>query len=138
MPAKGNLAKRSVKKYGVRKDERSRGRRRMFQSIKPLIEPDALLRSDCNPHYPRDVKAQFPLAHHETHKGQRGSIVGQGELKAVRFDPLFSLNHTCAMLRANINRLGRKTWCTTKLPERLRGHLYIYARFHNLSLLDRQ
>lgn len=136
MPAKGKLVSRAMKKYGPRKDERARGRARLFQSLKSLIEPEALIKSDSNPHYPRDVKRHFPRAMHEAHKGQRGSIVGQGELKAVRFDPLFSLNHTCAMLRANINRLGRKTWCTTKLPDRLRAHLYIYARFHNFSMLD--
>jgi len=39
-------------------------------------------------------------ATHRTVKGRRGSIAGQGELKKIGFDPLFSLNHTCAMLRA--------------------------------------
>ena len=62
-------------------------------------------------------------------------MTGQGELKKLRFDPLFALNHTCAMLRANINRLFRRTWCTTKKKERLEQHLAVYMDFHNRILL---
>jgi hypothetical protein len=135
MPAKGLLAKRAIRKYGFRKDERTLGRERLFSSISELVERGALIKSDENPHYVADVKRHFPLSLHERHKGQRGSIVGQGELKKIRFDPLFSLNHTCAMYRANVNRLFRRTWCTTKLPKMLSYHLAIYALYHNLTLL---
>ena len=58
-------------------------------------------------------------------------------LKKIRFDPLFSLNHTCAMLRANLNRLFRRTWCTTKKPERLALHIAMYVVFHNETLLNK-
>jgi hypothetical protein len=135
MAAKGRLAKQAVKKYGFRKDYRSRGRHRLFKSLLPLVSQSACFESDQNPYYPKDLKSYFPNATHVTHLGQRGSIVGQGELKKVRFDPLFSLNHTCAMLRDNIKRLSRKTWCTTKLPVNLRAHLYMYALFHNTQLI---
>ena len=53
----------------------------------------------------------------------------------VQFDPLFSLNHTCAMLRANVNRLIRRTWCTTKKLQPLIDHLEIYTKYHNQILL---
>ena len=33
-----------------------------------------------------------------------------------------------------MNRLFRRTWCTTKLPSRLADHLAIYAVFHNKML----
>jgi hypothetical protein len=135
MPAKGTLAKLALKKYGRRRDERARGRTELFQQIAPFVSETALIKSDENPHYPYSVKEHFPRATHIRHPGQRGSIVGQGELKKVRFDPLFSLNHTCAMLRANINRLFRRTWCTTKKPERLLAHLMIYAAYHNRFLI---
>ena len=135
MPAKGHLSKIARKKYGLRKDLRSEGRKRLFSRIKSKISPHALIESDENPHYKEDVLTFFPTATHSAHLGQRGSIVGQGELKKVRFDPLFSLNHTCAMLRANINRLFRKTWCTTKKPECLKDHLELYVYFHNEILL---
>lgn len=136
MPAKGRLARQAFKKYGPRPDERPRGRAKLFGTIKPLITETALIKSDQNPFYPADVRRFFPHATHETFKGQRGSIVGQGELKKIRFDPLFSLNHTCAMLRANINRLFRRTWCTTKIAENLAHHIAIYAAFHNKELIN--
>ncbi|MCP4050867.1 MAG: transposase, partial [bacterium] len=75
-------------------------------------------------------------ASHEKSKGEKGCVAGQGELKKVRIDPLFAINHTLAMLRANINRLVRKTWCTTKKPERLLDHLAIYTWFHNTKLIQ--
>jgi transposase-like protein len=135
MPAKGHLAKLSRKKYGKRPDERIGARLSLLEEIQPFVYPFAEVESDQHPFYPREVKLKFPLGRHSTHPGQRGSIFGQGELKKVRFDPLFSLNHTCAMLRANINRLFRKTWCTTKNRERLVDHISIYVEYHNKSLI---
>jgi hypothetical protein len=136
MAAKGRLAKLALKKYGVRPDHRTSARRKLLKRVTPLICPTALIESDQNPYYPKDVKHFFPHARHVSHLGQRGSTTGQGELKKVRFDPLFSLNHTCAMLRDNIKRLGRKAWCTTKKPEALRASIAIYALFHNTLLID--
>ena len=52
----------------------------------------------------------------------------------MSFDPLFALNHTAAMFRANVNRLIRRTWCTTKKRERLADHLTLYMAHHNLKL----
>lgn len=135
MPAKGHIAQKSLKKYGKRKDERNSARDRLFRRIKAQIRSDALIESDENPHYLESIKTHFPNAIHQTLKGQRGSLGGQGELKKVFFDPLFSLNHTCAMFRANVNRLFRKTWCTTKKIQPLIDHLEIYTQFHNQRLI---
>lgn len=134
MAAKGHLAKKAVRKYGIRLDERSRMRRDLFRELKPVIASGAIIKSDSNPYYTDDVKAFFPEAKHLAFLGQRGAVTGQGELKKIKFDPIFSLNHTCAMLRGNISRLIRKTWCTTKLKERLCDHLAIYAVYHNRHL----
>ena len=131
MPARGLLAEKSRAKYGTIQDERDQGRAFLFGKLQPLLSPKATLRSDQNPHYPPDVKAYFPFATHETSKGRKARNNGQGELKKGGFDPLFALNHTCAMLRANVNRLIRKTWCTTKRPERLYLHLSMYADYQN-------
>jgi hypothetical protein len=90
-----------------------------------------LIKSDSNPHYPSDLKRFFPKARHAAFKGRRATSSGQGELKKGKYDPLFSLNHTCAMFRANVSRLVRKTWVTTKRSDRLRAHLLIYAEYHN-------
>lgn len=131
MPAKGHLARIAFQKYGTRPDERPQGWNALFSSLKKVVHPKAEWLSDENPHYPRYLKAHHPQANHRTVKGQRGCVVGQGELKKVVFDPLFSLNHTCAMLRANMNRLLRRTWCTTKKIQGLEDHLSIYVRYHN-------
>jgi len=138
MPAKGRLVHKARKKYGKRADTRTKAREDLFLELKGLVSPRALIKSDENPHYIATVKRHFPDATHERHKGQRGSVVGQGELKKVRFDPLFSLNHTYAMLRANVHRLIRKTWNTTKLAQRLEYQIAMYAVFHNFSLISQE
>lgn len=138
MPAKGRIAQFARKKYGIRKDHRAMARAKLFSEVKPFLHPKAVIRSDSNPSYPQDVRKHFPQAHHETILGSRGSLGGQGELKKVKWDPIFSLNHTCAMLRANINRLIRRTWCTTKRSGELAGHIAIYALEHNRRLAATQ
>lgn len=138
MPAKGLLAKGARRKYGYRKDERGKARRELFTELAPFIAEDAVIKSDKNPHYPNDVKKHFPKAKHKVYESRRGCVVGQGELKRGGFDPIFSLNHTYAMLRANINRLFRRTWCTTKIAERLSLHIAMYSMYHNLKLLKKR
>jgi transposase-like protein len=136
MPAKGPLAKIGRKRYGFRPDHRSRALKALLSRIRPVVSDRAVIRSDRCPRYPGPVARLFPNARHETVKGRRGCVTGQGELKRGGFDPLFSLNHTCAMLRANVNRLFRRTWCTTKKAQALAHHLAIYADYHNSVLTD--
>ncbi len=136
MPAKGLLSKKAKVKYGQRKDERSIARKRLFIKIKPMVKKDCVFYSDQNPHYASDVKRHFQYHEHKTFKGRRGCIVGQGELKSGGFDPLFSLNHTCAMIRDNLKRMSRKTWCTTKKIQELSNHLAIYTVYHNQFLIN--
>lgn len=135
MPAKGPLAEISRKKYGPRADERAARAEELLREIQPLIAAQAKITTDQNPRYPDWLKASFPKARHRTVKGKRGCVVGQGELKKVVFDPLFALNHTAAMIRANVNRLFRRTWCTTKRPDRLAAHLELYVQYHNQLLV---
>jgi hypothetical protein len=137
MPAKGHLAKIAVEKYGYRSDQRPLGWDQMMMELVPFVTKDARFCSDENPHYPKFIFRHHPDALHETTLGGRGSISGQGELKKLKHDPLFSLNHTCAMLRANLNRLFRRTWCISKNKEGLIDHLSIYVGFHNRKLTSR-
>jgi transposase-like protein len=135
MPAFGKLKDISLKKYGKREDTRPQAREKVLKDIKPFIDDHALFETDQHPHYPQDVKRIYPLATHMTYKSKRGSSTGQGELKGPGFDPIFSVNHTLAMFRANVNRLFRRTWNTTKRMENLRCHMFIYALYHNTELL---
>lgn len=135
MAAKGLLTKRAKIRYGKRFDGRAQARAKLFKKLAPLIMENAVVKSDENPYYPRSIKKHLPKVTHLAFKGKRGAITGQGELKKIGFDPIFSLNHTCSMLRANVNRLVRKTWCTTKKMECLYAHLVLYADYHNRYLL---
>lgn len=136
MPAKGRLSKIALKKYGKREDFRRAGLVSLFKKTQNQITNTATITSDSCPRYPSLVRQYFPKANYNTVIGKRGCIVGFGELKKTGFDPLFSLNHTCAMFRANINRLARRTWCTTKKRENLRDHIDIYVNFHNEKLIN--
>ncbi|KHE92140.1 MAG: hypothetical protein SCABRO_02114 [Candidatus Scalindua brodae] len=130
-PATGHLAAISRLKYGRREDHRAQGIENLFESIKIAIAYDAKISSDEHKLYPPRVKKYFPGATHFRHKGRRGCVTGQGELKKQHFDPLFDINHACAMIRANVHRLIRRTWNTTKRPDRLLDQLLIYMNYHN-------
>ncbi len=134
MGATGHLAKLSRKKYGKRKDTRTEGLRDLFTTVKPALAETVAIESDEHPLYLPAVRSFFPKSIYTQYKGAKSCVSGQGELKKLVFDPLFSINHTLAMLRANINRLFRKTWNTTKDPERLKDHLYLYMNYHNQVL----
>src|SRR5690606_15539158 len=110
IPAFGHLSRIAVKKYGKREDTHFQGLTKLFQRITPVISPEVLVKSDEHQLYPGFISAYLPRAKHLIFKSERSAVVGQGELKKVGFDPLFTINHTLAMLRANINRLIRKTW----------------------------
>lgn len=134
MPAKGRLAALSRKKYGRRKDDRPAALRRLLTTVKAVAGETFTLKSDECPRYPKYVREILPGATHLTYKGRRGCVVGQGELKRGGFDPLFSLNHSCAMTRDRVKRLARRTWCTTKRPDRLQCLLHLMIYFHNQRL----
>jgi len=130
MPAKGLLADVSRKKYGYRADHRPMALRK---TLTGLVQFNNLqtIKSDLCPRYPKYVKECLPGIKHIAFKGRRGCVVGQGELKRGGFDPLFDLNHTCARIRDLIKRLSRRTWCTTKVVERLQMFLDIFICHFN-------
>lgn len=134
MPAKGRLAAISRRRYGYRKDQRRNGLASTLRTVSRVAALDLVVKSDECPRYPRAVRAHLPGAFHQTFKGRRGCVVGQGELKAGGFDPLFSLNHSCAMFRDNLKRLARRTWCTTKRPDRLQCLINLYICAHNAMI----
>ena len=74
--------------------------------------------------YPKIIKAAMPQADIKQIPAGRKDPDG-------RFDSLFGINHTCALLRHDLSRLRRKTWVTTKRLDRLFLHLYLYIAYHN-------
>ena len=134
MPATGHLASISRQKYGPRKDDRFKGMTLLFQHLNKILKPTIEIQSDECIFYQKVVTRFFPKSTYSQFKGQKSSVSGQGELKKTYKDPLFAINHTFAMLRANINRLVRKSWCTTKHITRLVDHLSLYVWVHNNKL----
>ena len=134
IPAFGHLAASARKKYGKRENQHKQGLLKMFEDIKPLVREDALIQSDEHSSYPEFVRNYFPKAEYKRYKGGRGCVAGHGELKKLTRDPLFFLNHTCAMLRDNISRLARRSWCVTQNVECLQLHLDLYMKYHNTVL----
>jgi len=135
IPANGLIAKRSKEKYGPRADRSGGMRRRVLRELKPYVAPDACFTTDEHKRYANEIKSLYPESTHVQHPSVRGSLTGQGELKRTGFDPLFKINHTMAMLRDNIKRLARCTWCTTKRMDALEDILAIYMHFHNTRLI---
>ena len=126
IPANGHLAAISREKYGKRADKSRDARLKLMHELRSVLPPTVHFKSDEHGHYPQLIREVFPEATHERHKSARGVLTAQGELKRKGFDPLFSINHTFATMRSKINRLVRKTWCTTKDPERLADHIDIF------------
>jgi transposase-like protein/IS1 family transposase len=137
--AKGHLAEISFKKYGAREDERLIALKELFESIKQktVIEPMSIT-TDQSPFYVKMVKAYFPHSKHiQINSGEqvkkKKELLYLAERKKI-FDPMFALNQRFAMLRSDIRRLTRRSWCTTKKIENLKHHLNLYAVYNNYQL----
>lgn len=139
MPPIGkNLKKISLRKYGKRPNHRRKGLKSCLEELQPYVGKNTVFISDEEPSYPALIARQHPGHEHRRHPSKRAVIAGQGELKDHSFDPLFAINHTFAMLRANLARLVRRTWVTTKKASRLEEFIQIYMAAHNLDLIARK
>jgi hypothetical protein len=136
IPAKGHLAEMSRKKYGLRANERQTVLEKLFKDIKlTLRNPPTSITTDAHPIYKELVKKYFPKTLHvivnssERVKKKR-ELLYTAEQKKL-FDPMFALNQRCAMLRSDLRRLTRRSWCTTKRVENLLGQLELYQVYNN-------
>lgn len=134
--AKGRLAEISVKKYGFREDQRVFALKSLLGELKLNLKIAPLsITTDSHPLYPKLIKEFFPKTQHiqvisrDKLKKQR-ELVFTAERKKV-FDPMFALNQRCAKLRADLKRLARRSWCTTKKIENLQRHLKLYQSYNN-------
>ena len=130
MPAKGKLAQFSIKKYGSRKDERSDKLHDALLSAKAKLHSLPMhIKSDAHPIYQKIVTLHFPTVqytqYNQSEKKRHQDRLHE-KLNKKSFDPLFAVNHKCALLRSHIKRLTRRSWCTTKKPENLQLHLDLF------------
>lgn len=138
MPAKGLLVRKARIKYGFRENHMRETILGVFSAVSPYLAPQLTVTSDSHPRYPALIREGLPGARHRQIQGSRSSLGGQGELKKTVWDPIFSLNHTAASYRANVSRLIRKTWCTTKKISALEDHLVLYAIKHNRAIVAKE
>ncbi len=135
IPASGLIAKRSIDKYGQRRDRSSAMRKAVLKTVARHLSPTVLIESDEHARYGEELKRALPHSSHAQYPSVRGSLTGQGELKRTGVDPLFVIDHTLAMLRDTIKRLTRKSGCTTKQQRALEAILTIYSYHHNTKLI---
>lgn len=130
MPAKGRLAEFSRRKYGPRLDQRPEKLKTLFSELsRNLQEPPVLMESDQKPGYLTLVQEFFPNTPYKQHcRAEKVRLQDRlhEKLQKRTFDPLFAINHKCALLRSHIKRLTRRSWCTTKKPQNLQLHLDLF------------
>lgn len=135
IPAFSHLAAQSRQKYGKRKSSHKEMLEVLFEKIQKVVDPEVVIKTDEHQSFSELIQKFFPKVEHRQYIGEKARSAGLGELKKNGRDPLFMINHTSAMFRANINRLFRKTWCTTKNSQRLADHIAIYMAFHKNILM---
>lgn len=124
--------------YGARKNQRTRGIRQLIAGVSPFLANSFVVETDQCPIYSKLIKSMprgEKQSTHVSYKSRKAIASGFGEVKVGYKDPLFPVNHSCAMLRANASRLIRKTWSTTKKRTRLYYHLAIVIHFINRVLI---
>ncbi len=85
------------------------------------------------------IRSLDPFSENQTNADSRDFVARNFEDRESRrptdfgFDPLFFSNHTSAIIRANINRLIRKTWRTTKDSKRFNDPIDLYFEKKDLD-----
>lgn len=83
-------------------------------------------------HLITDRKSTYPRLFKQHFGARAGMHVRVSSREARnRFNPLFPINHTLAMLREHISRLARRTWAASKQRERLTDHVWIWIAWRN-------
>lgn len=121
VPANGKLAKVGQQKYGWTNDDRKAVCKAALREVEWVAKAGITIVCDGYVSYPQWIQQEIPQAVVEVVSG--GGVGGN--------DPLFRVNHACALLRADVSRLARRTWATTKNRAMLQRHLDIYVAWKN-------
>ena len=137
MPAKGRLSEISRQKYGPRKDERPEKLRQALIEAQSRSELEIKsIESDQKPGYRGLVEELFSGLSYQQYNAaekKRKQDRLHEKMQKKKYDPLFAVNHKCALLRSHIRRLTRRSWCTTKKPENLQLHLDLFIVMQFIS-----
>jgi transposase-like protein len=95
------------------------------------INPNTLIVvSDKTKSFFPAINKILPQASYQQHFGKPPAYLPH-HLRKKWKNPLFHINHLCAKNRADLSRVRRKTWITTKQMDRLQAHLYLYIAWNN-------
>jgi hypothetical protein len=108
---------------GKRWNESSRGVLACFKALRRVKDDWLDIETDKKRTYRPLLHRVFErLAAHATYSSK---------LARTRYNPLFPINLTLAMMRDGISRLVRRTWAHAKLRARLADHIWIWIGFRN-------
>jgi len=123
--AKGKIViKRKIDQVKANRiDTSSIGFKKVLSSIKILKSRDSSLTivTDGKPAYITHVKRVLPEAKH---------IRAVGRLDK-KYEPIWWLNHACAMFRHDLSRLSRKSIVFSRTKKGLEAHMYLYIAWKN-------
>ncbi len=128
MPAKGKLAKIGNDLYNWNVDERADMFQDLLYELREVYKDNLTIKTDLHTSYKKWISKILPTVNIVQVKG--GNKVRKRD-KEKEFDQLFSINSTFAKMRHDMNRLGRKTWSTTKSIKGLENHLWLYVAWNN-------
>lgn len=128
MPAKGLLATIGANLYGWTVDERPVKFQSMLVLLKSSFKPNVTFKCDSNTSYPKWIKNSIRGAQLEQIVAAKAKPKKGGKKPK---DELFAINNTFARMRHDMNRLGRKTWSTTKSIQGLENHIWLYVAWNN-------
>lgn len=132
MPAKGKLTAIGRDRYHWTVDERQGKFESMLLASRQCFKSGVVIGCDSHHSYPKWIRNTVP-----------GAVLNQSKLVKKQpkgftttasrtvHDPLFAINNTFARMRHDMNRLGRKTWSTTKTLDGLKSHLWLYVAWKN-------
>lgn len=127
----GKTSKLSVRKYGKRKDGRMQAARYVLRRVAIVAKKPLTIATDQKPAYRGVIRKRFPKAAHIVHQSRKAQTMPTLNSKSQPRDPMFVLNHTCARLRADITRLHRRTWSSSKRAKFLQYALDLWVAYHN-------
>ncbi len=122
IPSNGHLAAKGQTKYAWTVNDSPAACKRALDQAAVAAKAVCTVSCDKASSYPKLVRSAIPHAILDAHK--RAKSTGN-------FDPMFSLNHTCAKIRASVAVMARKTWTTTKSMTKLQDKLDIFIAVHN-------
>jgi hypothetical protein len=121
IPANGPLAAIGAAKYGWTANQSPAVCAAALAEVAIAARIDVSVACDKATTYPNLIVAAMPLA----------NVMAAAAAPSGAYERMFKLNHACAMIRAKVAVMARRTWTTTKRMAKLQDKLDIYIAVHN-------